>query len=368
MTQRRYDIDWLRTIAIFILIVYHLSIGFQPWGLMLGFIQNTESMEGLWLLMAMINVWRIPLLFFVSGMGVYFSLRNRNWLQLTKERFTRIFIPYVFGILFIVPIHVLILQNYYKQQITYAPSSGHLWFLGNILIYTLIFLLLFLFLKRNEHQLLGLKIKNFVGGIWGILTLVILYVLESLLVNPGNFELYAETWHGFFLGLISFLFGFLFIYSGKAFWDMICAKRWLFLILGFAFYGVRLLYFELQAPNFLKSIESITWILALFGFGFKHLNKPSKLLAYLSKSAYPVYIIHMAILYLVSQFIFPLEISAISKFAISLLLTVLGSLFIYEFVIKRVVFLRIAFGLKKSTDEKSLAPYSKNQSVYEYGK
>ncbi|MFD2589172.1 acyltransferase family protein [Croceitalea marina] len=243
-----------------------------------------------------------------------------------------------------------------------------MWFLGNILIYTFVFLLLFLFLKKIEDQPLGLRIKRFIGSVWGILTLAILYILESFIVNPGNFELYAETWHGFFLGLISFLFGFLFIYSGKVFWKMICAKRWLFLILGFAFYGVRLFYFELQTPNFLKGIESIAWILALFGFGFKHLNKPSILLAYLSQSAYPVYIIHMAVLYLVSKFIFPLDISAIAKFVASLLITVLSSLFIYEFVIRRITLFRIVFGLKKKNkDEKNLPPYSKNQSIYEYG-
>ncbi|MFD2589171.1 acyltransferase family protein [Croceitalea marina] len=124
MSQRRYDIDWLRTAAIFILIVYHLSIGFQPWGLMMGFIRNSESFESLWLLMAMINVWRIPLLFFVSGMGVYFSLRNRNWLQLLKERFTRILIPYVFGILFIVPIHVLILKITINNKLLMHQAQG----------------------------------------------------------------------------------------------------------------------------------------------------------------------------------------------------------------------------------------------------
>lgn len=29
---RRYDIDWLRVIAIGLLIIYHIGIGFQSWG------------------------------------------------------------------------------------------------------------------------------------------------------------------------------------------------------------------------------------------------------------------------------------------------------------------------------------------------
>ena len=68
-TNRRYDIDWLRVIAIGLLLLYHVAIGFQSWGIMLGFITNDKPWESLWIPMTMLNVWRIPLLFFVSGMG-----------------------------------------------------------------------------------------------------------------------------------------------------------------------------------------------------------------------------------------------------------------------------------------------------------
>ena len=81
-TSRRYDIDWLRVIAIGLLIIYHIGIGFQPWGVFIGFIQNNETLTQLWPPMAMLNIWRIPLLFFVSGMGVSFSLRKRSWKML----------------------------------------------------------------------------------------------------------------------------------------------------------------------------------------------------------------------------------------------------------------------------------------------
>lgn len=62
-TNRRYDIDWLRVIAIGLLLIYHIAIGFQPWGVFIGFIQNDEALESIWIPMSMLNVWRIPLLF-----------------------------------------------------------------------------------------------------------------------------------------------------------------------------------------------------------------------------------------------------------------------------------------------------------------
>jgi hypothetical protein len=40
--MRRYDIDWLRVIAIGLLLIYHVAIGFQSWGTMIGFIACTK--------------------------------------------------------------------------------------------------------------------------------------------------------------------------------------------------------------------------------------------------------------------------------------------------------------------------------------
>ncbi len=96
-TSRRYDIDWLRVIAIGLLLIYHIGIGFQPFGVLIQFIQSNEPLEALWVPMSMLNIWRIPLLFFVSGMGVCFAIRKRNWKQLLLERGRRILVPFLFG-------------------------------------------------------------------------------------------------------------------------------------------------------------------------------------------------------------------------------------------------------------------------------
>jgi peptidoglycan/LPS O-acetylase OafA/YrhL len=120
-TIRRYDIDWVRVIAIGLLLIYHIGIGFQPWGVFIGFIQSDKPLNSLWIPMSMLNIWRIPLLFFVSGMGVCFAIRKRNWKQLVLERTKRILLPFVFGIFFIVPIHIFIWQIYYSQDLVYTP-------------------------------------------------------------------------------------------------------------------------------------------------------------------------------------------------------------------------------------------------------
>ena len=117
-TERRYDIDWLRVIAIGLLLIYHIAIIFQPWAMLIGFMRSEETLERLWKPMTMLNVWRIPLLFYVSGMGLYFAIRKRNWQQLLMERTKRILVPFVFGIICIAPLHMFIFQDYYKMPLS----------------------------------------------------------------------------------------------------------------------------------------------------------------------------------------------------------------------------------------------------------
>ena len=158
--NRRYDIDWLRVIAIGLLLIYHIAIVFQPWGVIIGFIQSDKSLESLWVPMSMLNVWRIPLLFFVSGMGVCFALKKRNWKQLFLERTKRILLPFLFGVFFIVPIHFLIWQKYYSQDLTYALTRSHLWFLANIFIYVIVLSPVFFYLKRRGNGRISRALKN----------------------------------------------------------------------------------------------------------------------------------------------------------------------------------------------------------------
>jgi peptidoglycan/LPS O-acetylase OafA/YrhL len=351
-TNRRYDIDWLRVITIGLLLIYHIAIVFQPWGVLIGFIQSDKSLEPLWIPMTMINVWRIPLLFFVSGMGVCFAIRKRNWKQLILERTQRIFIPFLFGVLFIVPVHLFIWQKYYKQDMVYAPGEGHLWFLKNIFIYVILLSPVFFYLRSNKNGFLVRGLKKLFKNPLGLLLIVISFVIEALLVNPEVYELYAMTWHGFFLGMLVFLFGFSFILSGSTFWPTILKWRWLFLSLAMILFLVRFVEFQLKAPNYLMAIESIMWIFAVFGFAYKYLNRQSKVLSYLSQAAYPIYILHMIILYLGSYLILPLEIPTILKFISLVAFTCIGCFAIYELIIRRVPFLRPLFGLKKRNPSK----------------
>lgn len=343
---RRYDIDWLRVIAIGLLLLYHVAIGFQPWGFMIGFIVADKPWTSLWTPMMMLNVWRIPLLFFVSGMGVYFAIQNRNWKQLLKERAGRILVPFVFGIFVIVPIHIYLRQSYYQQTVKYYPDRAHLWFLGNIFIYVIIFLPVVFYLKKNKEGKIASWIKKILSTPLGLLPVIAAFIGEVWLVAPGVYEMYAMTWHGTFLGSLAFFLGFCFMLSGDPFWNMLVKWRWVFLATAVSLYAWRLLQMPVKTPDIRLVLESNFWIFTVFAFGCKHLNHPGKILRYLSEAAYPVYIIHMIFLFLGSVLIYPMNIQVQWKFFLVLAFTFIGCFGFYEFVIRRVWFIRPLFGLK----------------------
>ncbi len=344
--ERRYDIDWLRVITIGLLLIYHIAIIFQPWAMLIGFIKSESPMEILWKPMTMLNVWRIPILFYVSGMGLFFAIRKRSWIQLLLERTRRILLPFIFGIVVITPLHMYIFQAYYNLPLTYFPHTGHLWFLGNIFVYVLLLSPVFFYLKKNEKSRFMKVIRTIMSHPFGPLLAIVFFVMEVLIVQPQIFAMYADTWHGFSLGLLAFFFGFLFAFSGKVFWQTVLKWRWLYLGSAAVLYLIRIFVYDLNSPAYLMSIESNVWILGILGFGYKYLNKPSTILSYLSQAAYPVYIIHMFVLYAAAAIILPLELPIFFKFLAIVSLSALVCYLIYEYIIKRIGILRPLFGLK----------------------
>ena len=124
--MRRYDIDWLRVLALGLLIVYHVVVSFQPWALYIFFIQNDQFLELLWLFMSLINIWRIPILFMISGMGARFAMEQRNWKQVLKDRAVWVLFPFIVGFFFVCPISVYIAVEYFGKKSQYIPNAGHL--------------------------------------------------------------------------------------------------------------------------------------------------------------------------------------------------------------------------------------------------
>lgn len=199
----------------------------------------------------------------------------------------------------------------------------------------------------------------------GPVAISVFFVLEVLLVKPQIFSLYAQTLHGYAMGFLAFFFGFILVYVGQSFWNTILKWKAVYLAAAAIMFVVRLIVNNMAGPNFLMAIESNLWIMSLFGYAYQYLNRPSKALTYLSKAVYPIYIIHMFVLYGAAWLILPLGIPVFLQFVIIVLITTVVCVLLYE-LIRRIPFLRLALGINVKSKAKQLSKKSSFSNTSSY--
>ena len=369
--MRRYEIDSIRSVALILLIFYHIIISFVPETRAIGFIINKEKdglVDLLLLLSPALNIWRMPILFLIAGMAFYFSSRRRNNKELFKERLMRLILPLTFCSFFIVPVGYFISENYYNSDFKYWPFPAYLWFLNSIFYYSL-FLLPLISLNKKNANLLNFFNKLFKNKYIMFMIFSVPMMIFAAIFNPkdySNFVNFAAlpllplgelNIHGFFVGLFCFLIGFIFASSGDIFWNSVRNIKFITLIIAIILFSQRLFFFlipnwigdttaySLQISNILTAFESVCWMLSFSGFASTFLNKKNNFLSYLTLSVFPIYIFHMPAQFLISSFIYPISIAPTLKFIIVFLTTILLCLAIYE-IIKRIRGIKILFGIK----------------------
>jgi len=353
--SRRHDVDCLRTLALGLLIIYHVMVSFQPWAPLIGFPRNEPSLEGLGAFMGAVNIWRIPILFLISGMGVRFAMEHRNWKQLLKDRTIRILVPFVSGIFLLGPM-LMSMARHLGWTAPYHLHFWHLWFLANIYLYVLLLLPILAYLRNRPDnallRLLSWLYRRPPRGV-GLIFMALPLMVEAWLVDPKYFPLYALTPHGFFTGMICFLIGFVSICVRDDFWRAAGKIRWAALAAGLSLYLVRLLRFKLEPasgletlPSWLIAFESMNWMVAILGFGSWHLNKPSATLRYFSGAVYPVYVVHLPVQFMIAFLLFSHGLPPLANLLLLTAGTFGISLLLYEYILRRIKWIRPLFGMK----------------------
>ena len=221
---RRHDLDWIRVPAFWLLIVFHVAIGFVDWGLY-GVQNDTTAGPGLEFALELIHQWRLPVFFMISGMGTSFALRRRTGGQFVRERFRRLVIPLVFGMTIInLPIAwiansgpvsfaehawswIAELGWLEKAPSLWLPAGAfHLWFIINLFVSPL-----FLHARNRPEGVVMRTVRATIrrwGG-WGLLLLAPLPLIAvELLIKPFWFGFTGQGFE-FFWYLVFFAAGYL---------------------------------------------------------------------------------------------------------------------------------------------------------------
>ena len=348
----------------FLLIFYHLGISFTSVAPYIAFVQNKRFNDGIWYLLSVMNSWRIPLVFLISGIALRLAFQRRTKIEMFKERTKILIVPYIFGSVTFGAASLAIAFTYYEGWsdeylwlwVITIFDGIHLWFLKNIFIYCLILIpFLNLISNKTAKETIFSKILNMPGGVFLFSIPVILegHLLNanaySEVVNYGrSYQEYANTSHGFLLGFIWFFLGVLLVSQGEVFWESNKRNWKRHLFVGFACYFYRFFNnFEdgFSLDNRLISFESFNFIFLMLGLGAVYLNKDSPQLTYYKTAVFPVYIVHLPVQMAVMYYFAGINIHPIIKLPIALFLICFLSLTIYH-AIKNIKPLRPLFGLR----------------------
>ena len=367
--ERRFDIDWIRVIVFDILIIYHVGMFFVEWD---WHIKNNEIIDWVEYPMRFVNQWRIPILFVVSGMGTRFALSFRTGKTYIKERIIRLLIPLLVGMFIIVPPQVYLERltqgALYQSFLEFYPdyfngiypqgnfSWHHLWFLPYLLVMSITATPLFLSLRESKNKIIlflqGLMNKSPISLY--ILVLPLALIEYSLADKFPITHAFLGDWYGLTLYFLLFIFGFILICIGNSFWTAVNRLKISSLIIGvLCFTFLQWNSFD-YANNilvpFIKTVNMWSWILVIFGYSAKYLNKESDLVKRRNKAVYPFYILHQTITIICGYYLMNSDLHYLIKLLIMIVVTFGGSWVIYEFIILKIRIIQPLFGLKKQKD------------------
>jgi peptidoglycan/LPS O-acetylase OafA/YrhL len=393
MKERRYDIDWLRVIAILAVFIFHCTrfFGTEDWHVK---VPADEQSDTVFLLRAfLLSVWMMPLFFLLAGFASRYSLKRRTGGQYLLERVKRLLIPlYTVGILILVPPQAYLdgvthgritgtfwqwLPNYYltipRNIVSLTPNelldpiflvpytfSGHLWFIQLLFVISLVTLPVFLYLKSDRGQRLIDRLAGWSDRPGGIFLFVIPLAIVQIGLNwlPVTTD---RTWADFFWYAGFFVAGYV-IAADDRFTDSIKRHGWvslalwivvfwgagglLALVLGFdpsPGHGFSLLYVLWQTTWSITNWSAVVFMLSL---GAKYMNSTNRLLGYSNEAVLPFFLFHQTIILVVGWFVLPWDMGNLAKF---LLITVISFpliLLLYEVFVRRFNVVRFFFGMR----------------------
>ncbi len=367
MTRKHY-IDWLRVLAVLLLFPFHTLRVFNaddPWYVKADHLSMAVSG-----VLGFISVWHMPLLFVLAGASTYFALRKRTWGRYLGERFTRLGVPLLFGVFFLIPP-----QTWYGGRFNsgYAQSFwrylvsgdflrfniqdggdyyggfgiGHLWFIMVLLWVACTALPLLSFCRGGKAASVLQNVSRRLAhpAMW-LLAAFLLMVGEAMPDPTGLDTPYY---------LVFFVLGFAIMADGRF---METAERWRWHALGG---GVALSAWWVLSSGlrdatpdpsveravlvFLGMLASWLMIVGLLGVGKRYLDRTSPALAYLAEGSYPVYILHQTVIVVAAFAIVGLGAVEPLQWLTLLVVSVAVTFALYE-VVRRFAVTRFLFGMR----------------------
>jgi len=345
--NRVHWLDNLRTITIFLVVLYHVGGVYESAGLWGWFwiVDDPSTITWVGIVGIMFDIMVMPIMFFIAGYLTPASLKNKTGWEFVKGKFKRLMIPWVIAVFTLIPLYKVIFlysrglpQEHWSTyfHITNPNSQNWLWFLPVLFTFDMLYLLLS---KANIKVsniplkwavlgtfLIGLVYSFVIGGMLGFrswtLTPLIDFENERLLM-------YFMT---FLLGMLCFqqnifaekpqkktLYN---VVNGIAWIPVtghIFARLWPFFSPNPAEFPITPLYRLIWHLSFYLSLLVLMYVM-IVSF-WLYLDKTGKIWNELNKNSYGVYIIHVIMIGIFGTLLLNLNLPAVVKYLLLIVLT-----------------------------------------------
>jgi glucan biosynthesis protein C len=349
--KRYYNLDFLKAFAMMMGLVIHAPILFTMPDLAKEFqIENIAPPEDwVWLLLTFISNWRMPLFFLLSGFFAVLVIEKKGTSYFIKDRIVRIGITCLLFSIF---------YDILDGKIDF--TTGHLWFLYELMIFVLCLSLLYKtkVFKDIVCRTISPKIFSIIS-LWLIATVPLAHILNNSLhpiallpsetffcLKPGNLVYYFSY---FLLGIL--------LYSNQQIFSKLSENKTI-TILGilsvlayFAqLYASSLLYSGIENIRnirymqfdpimilysaFTRGINTILWCLFFIGLASKFIQSGIAILRWFVELSYPIYIVHVIPLMIISAGLYGAGLSQISNFLLTIIIGFIVCVFLYYIFIK----------------------------------
>jgi glucan biosynthesis protein C len=376
MTARRYDLDWLRVFTIGGVFLFHTTCFYAVNNF---YFANTTTNVVFLVLSTFFLLWIMPVLFVISGVVTFYLLKSLKPRELIKQRFFRLIVPFVFGVLAITPFLVYLkkktlgnfsgsfidfyLHQYYQGVYelggNFTIFGLHLWYLLYLFVFTILAIVIArLFWTRWTKRKLERSIRLFErpGAIFLLSIPIVLASYISYLAPEVIGRTNNGGW-GIIPYVIFFFYGVFFAFDPR--FDTILQRHWkaaavtsgIFI----ALYGWTIgtsLYTTVNpwVMCVIIGMASFSIIVLLFGLFHSFVHHGSDLLKRMNDAVLPFYIIHFPVLVFVAYYVTSLHLNI---FFMYLIITVLSLLIILGLcaLVSRVSVLRWLFGMKRKKEK-----------------
>ena len=351
-TTKRNRIHWmdnLRTIIIFLVVLYHVGGVYEAAGLWGWFwiVDDPATITWVGILNIVFDIFVMPTLFFISGYLIPASLKNKTGWEFLKGKFKRLMVPWIIAVFILIPLYKVIFlysrnlpQEHWTTyfHITNPNSQNWLWFLPVLFVFNIIYLIL----SKANIRIPNISLKSAVLG-----TFLIAFVYSFFIGGLLGFRSWTLT------PLIDFenerllmffmvtLLGAL-CYRLKTFAEKPQSKTLYIVVSSIAWIPITIHIFARLFPFFYPEGFSISPLYRLiWWFSFylsllcllylmiesfwRYIDKTGRIWRELNRNSYGVYIIHVIVIGFFGTLLLQLNLQGWMKYLMLIVLTYLVS-------------------------------------------